>query len=104
MKKFAMRFVRDEQGQDLIEYGLLIGIIGTILGNILGLGVSWAADHYHLVPLPGDMYFVTYIPFTIDWPDVLGVNVIAVVLSSLATWYPARIASKLDPIVAIRVE
>jgi len=87
-----------------LAVGLLIGIVGTLLGNALGLGISWAADRYHLVPLPGDMYFVTYIPFTIDWQDVLGVNVIAVVLSSLATWYPARMASKLDPIVAIREE
>ncbi|HVT04383.1 MAG TPA: FtsX-like permease family protein [Thermoanaerobaculia bacterium] len=84
--------------------GLLIGLFGTLLGNLLGIGLSWAADRYHLVPLPGDMYFVTYIPFTIDWRDVLGVNLIAIALSSLATWYPARMASKLDPIVAIREE
>lgn len=87
-----------------LSVGLLIGLIGTLLGNILGLGLSWIADHYHLVPLPGDMYFVTYIPFTIDWQDVVGVNLIAIILSSLATWYPARMASRLDPIAAIREE
>jgi lipoprotein-releasing system permease protein len=84
--------------------GLLIGLTGMVLGNVIGLGVSWAANRYHLVPLPSDMYFVTYIPFTIEWPDVIGVNVIAVVLSVFATWYPARLASRLDPIVAIREE
>ena len=35
-----------------LEVGLLIGLSGTILGNIFGLGLSWAANHYHLVPLP----------------------------------------------------
>jgi lipoprotein-releasing system permease protein len=84
--------------------GLLIGIFGTIGGNIIGLGVAWAANRYELVPLPGDVYYVSHIPFMIDAADVIGVNIIALVLSVLATWYPARIASRLDPVVAIRDE
>lgn len=84
--------------------GLLIGLTGTILGNVIGLGVSWAADRWGLVPLPGDMYFVNHIPFRIELPDVVAVNFIAVILSALATLYPARIASRLDPITAIRDE
>lgn len=84
--------------------GLLIGILGTIGGNIIGLGVAWAANRYELVPLPGEVYFVSHIPFMIDPADVIGVNVIALVLSVLATWYPARVASRLDPVVAIRDE
>lgn len=87
-----------------LQVGLLIGLSGTLLGNAVGIGVSWAANRYHLVPLPRDVYFVPYLPFTLDAGDVIGVNVIAVVLSVVATWYPARIASKLDPIAAIREE
>jgi lipoprotein-releasing system permease protein len=85
-----------------LRVGLLIGITGTILGNIIGLGVSWAANHYHLVPLPAQIYFIGYLPFSIDAEDVIGVNVIAIALSAMATWVPARIASRLDPIAAIR--
>ncbi len=84
--------------------GLLIGVFGTIGGNIIGLGVAWAANRYELVPLPGEVYYVSHIPFMIDPADVIGVNAIALVLSVLATWYPARIASRLDPVVAIRDE
>ncbi|HVT45769.1 MAG TPA: ABC transporter permease [Thermoanaerobaculia bacterium] len=87
-----------------LAVGLLIGLLGTALGNLFGLGLSWIADHYQLISLPGDIYYVSYIPFQIDAADVLGVNVIAITLSILATWYPARIASRLDPIVAIRDE
>ena len=44
------------------------------------------------------------LPFQIDPMDVISVNAIAIVLSIVATWYPARQASRLDPIAAIREE
>jgi lipoprotein-releasing system permease protein len=87
-----------------LQVGLLIGLSGTILGNIFGLSVSWAVNHYHLVPLPSGIYPLAYLPLTIDPGDVLGVNIVAIVLSVIATWYPARMASQLDPIAAIREE
>jgi lipoprotein-releasing system permease protein len=87
-----------------LEVGLLIGISGTILGNIFGLSASWLIDHYHMVPLPAGIYPIAYLPLTIDASDVIGVNAVAIVLSIIATWYPARMASRLDPIAAIREE
>ncbi|HUP61346.1 MAG TPA: FtsX-like permease family protein [Thermoanaerobaculia bacterium] len=87
-----------------MQLGLLIGLTGTLLGNVLGVGLAWAANRYHLIPLPPDMYFISYLPFTLDVRDVAGVNVIAISLSVLATWYPARVASRLDPIAAIKEE
>jgi len=87
-----------------LEVGLLIGLSGTILGNVFGLSVSWAVNHYHLVPLPSGIYPLAYLPLTIDPTDVLGVNIVAIILSVIATWYPARMASQLDPIAAIREE
>jgi lipoprotein-releasing system permease protein len=87
-----------------MQLGLLIGLSGTLLGNLVGLGVAWAANRYHLIPLPPDIYFVSYLPFMLDVEDVAGVNAIAVFLSVIATWYPARVASRLDPISAIKEE
>jgi len=87
-----------------LAVGLLIGIGGTLVGNAFGLGFAWAANRYHLVPLPSDIYFISYLPFTIEPSDVAEVNIVAILLSILATWYPARAASRLDPITAIREE
>jgi len=87
-----------------LQVGLFIGITGTALGNIVGLGVSYLADRYHLIPLPSGAYFLRTLPFHIDPMDVISVNVIAIVLSIVATWYPAHVASRLDPITAIREE
>jgi lipoprotein-releasing system permease protein len=87
-----------------MQVGLLIGVMGTILGNVIGLGVAWAADRFRLIPLPSDMYFIGYLPFTLDVQDVVVVNLIAIGLSIVATWYPSRIAARLDPITAIKEE
>src|SRR5437870_9267130 len=87
-----------------LEVGLLIGLTGTLLGNVAGLGFSWAANRYHFIPLPADMYFLPYLPLKIELDDIVGVNAVAILLSVVATWYPARTASRLDPIVAIKEE
>jgi lipoprotein-releasing system permease protein len=87
-----------------MQLGLLIGLTGTVLGNVFGLGLSYAANRWHLVPLPPGLYFTSYLPFELDVQDVVGVNVVAVILSVIATWYPARVASRLDPIAAIKEE
>lgn len=87
-----------------MQLGLLIGITGTIVGNILGIGVAYLADRYQLIKLPQGLYFTSYLPFSLDVQDVVGVNAVAIFLSVIATWYPARIASRLDPIAAIKEE
>lgn len=87
-----------------MQLGMLIGLTGTLLGNVIGLGLSWVADHFQLIPLPQEMYFMRYLPFRLDVQDIVVVNLIAVGLSVIATWYPARIAARIDPIVAIKEE
>ena len=87
-----------------LQVGLFTGITGTILGDIAGIGIAWSANRWHLIPLPRDMYWLSYLPLHVNAADVIAVNAVAVVLSVLATWYPARIASRLDPISAIREE
>jgi lipoprotein-releasing system permease protein len=82
--------------------GFLMGLIGTGIGTLLGLGISFLLKHYEFVKLPADVYYVERLPVKVVFGDVFLVAVAAVVIVLLATLYPARAAAKLDALDAIR--
>jgi lipoprotein-releasing system permease protein len=84
--------------------GLVIGLIGTSAGAVLGWGVSAVMDRYKLIRVPTDVYQISHVPFTIVPWDLTVVVVTAVVICFLATIYPARQAARLDPVQALRFE
>lgn len=84
--------------------GVWIGVIGTTIGATLGVTVSWALDRFELIKIPGDVYFVDHLPATLDPFDISLIVLCSIVVSFLATIYPARQASRLEPVDAIRHE
>jgi lipoprotein-releasing system permease protein len=84
--------------------GLIIGITGTAVGALCGLGLCWVFDRYRLIRIPMDVYQVAYVPFVVQPLDIAIVVVSAVVICFLATLYPSRQASRLDPVQALRFE
>ncbi len=84
--------------------GLIIGVVGTGAGAVLGLGLSFLADRYEWLKLPGDVYQITHVPFRVEPLDVALVLVSAVIVCWVATIYPARRAGQLDPAEALRYQ
>jgi len=84
--------------------GMLVGIVGTTLGLVLGFALSWIGAHYHLLSLSAEVYSIDYVPFAPHMMDGAIVALIAVVVSFLATLYPSASASRILPAEALRYE
>lgn len=84
--------------------GVLIGIAGTFIGALLGTTASWIMDHYKIIQLPLDVYFIPYLPFHLRVEDILMITGTALVISFLSTLYPAIRASRINPTEALRYE
>jgi lipoprotein-releasing system permease protein len=84
--------------------GLVIGVVGTTVGGLCGLGLCWVLDAYELIQIPMDVYQVSHVPFIVQPLDFLVVVVATIAICFLATIYPSRQASRLDPVQALRFE
>jgi lipoprotein-releasing system permease protein len=84
--------------------GIVIGVVGTTVGGLCGLGLCWVLDTYELIQIPMDVYQVSHVPFVVQPLDFLVVVVTTITICFLATIYPSRQASRLDPVQALRFE
>jgi lipoprotein-releasing system permease protein len=82
--------------------GMIIGLVGTALGAAAGWSVSSLLDRYRVIHVPIDVYQVSYVPFVVLPLDFTLVVVSAIAICFVATLYPSRKASKLDPAEALR--
>lgn len=84
--------------------GLVVGGIGIVLGSAFGYILCWIQKTFNLVSLPPEIYFINSLPVEMRPVDFIMVASAAMVLTFLATVYPARRASQLSPVEAIRYE
>ncbi|MEO6214133.1 MAG: ABC transporter permease [Vicinamibacterales bacterium] len=84
--------------------GLVIGFVGTVAGAIFGGLTIFIADRYKLVRVPVDVYQISYVPFRLEPLDFVVVIASAVLICFVATIYPSRQASRLDPAQALRYQ
>jgi lipoprotein-releasing system permease protein len=84
--------------------GTIIGAVGTLVGGGLGWAVCYFFDRYRLIQIPGDVYYVSHLPFTLLPGDATLVLAGALLTCFLATIHPARGAARLDPAEALRYE
>jgi lipoprotein-releasing system permease protein len=83
--------------------GLLISVIGTVLGLILGYGLSWVGGHYPF-PLNAEVYSIDHLPFAPRVWDGVIVAAVSLGVSLIATLYPSGSAAKVLPAEALRYE
>jgi lipoprotein-releasing system permease protein len=84
--------------------GLVIGLIGVVIGNLLGNGINWVLNTYKLIRLDAAVYGISHVPFHARIWDAVLISATALLISFLATIYPARNASKLNPVEIMRYE
>lgn len=82
--------------------GLIVGGFGAVTGGGLGLVLCGLLDRYQFVQLPKDIYYIDRLPVLVDPLQVAAILTGAVLISLVATLYPAWRASRLDPVEGIR--
>lgn len=89
-------------GRIFVIKGLMIGVMGTALGTAAGLTLCTLLKRYNFVRLPSDVYYISTLPVNLKATDVILIAVCALLICFVATIYPARQATMIDPVEAIR--
>ena len=85
-------------------YALMLVGRGLVVGNVLGITFCLLQQHLGLIPLDAATYYVDRVPVLLSWPWVIGINVITLLLSTLALLLPTLLVSRIRPARAIRWE
>jgi lipoprotein-releasing system permease protein len=89
-------------GRVFLAAGAGVGAVGTLGGLALGVGAAVLLERTGLIPLPAHLYGMAHAPFRVEPLDVLAVGLLSVLWSLLAASIPARTASRLSPVEALR--
>ena len=84
--------------------GMIVGVVGTVIGLVLGYGFCWAQQTFRLISIPPDVYFIDAVPIDMRLLDFILIVTLSLLLSLFASLYPARRAAALVPVEAIRNE
>jgi len=84
--------------------GVLIGVVGSAIGLAVGYTLCYFAGHNHWIPLDESVYSMSFVPFDPQWTDAFWIAGLAILVSFLATLYPAWNATKIAPAEVLRYE
>jgi lipoprotein-releasing system permease protein len=87
-----------------ILQGLLVSVVGTAFGLVLGYALAFVGGHYHFIHLSAEVYSLDTLPFAPRLRDGVIVAAVSMVVSLLATLYPSQAAAAIHPAEALRYE
>src|SRR5207245_9007591 len=85
----AMRMPAASIRRIFFEQGLVIGVVGTVLGLLLGVGAALALDKYQFIKLDPQVYFIDHLPVTTQPTDVMWIILASIAIAAIATVYPS---------------
>jgi lipoprotein-releasing system permease protein len=100
----AMGAKRNQIRNIFMLQGVLIGVVGTALGLVAGYTICYFADRYHWLRLDEQIYALSYVPFEPRAMHAILISAAAILVSFLATLYPARNATTIAPVEVLRYE
>jgi lipoprotein-releasing system permease protein len=98
----AMGLTAPSVARIFLAQGAIIGLVGTTLGLVGGLVVSYVVDRSGWIRINPAVYFIDHLPVHVEALDVLVVVLASLAIAVLATLYPSRSAARLTPVEAIR--
>ncbi|HSF57778.1 MAG TPA: lipoprotein-releasing ABC transporter permease subunit [Candidatus Binatia bacterium] len=100
----SMGATRESIRRIFLIKGCVIGVVGTLLGVLLGLAISFLIQEYRFIELPKDVFLISTVPVRIYLSNFSLVAIASLLVCLIASIYPARQAAKLDPVEIIRYE
>jgi lipoprotein-releasing system permease protein len=77
---------------------------GMLYGNLIGLGLCFFQDRFHLFKLNAHDYYMKYVPIEWSWSTVIILNVIVFVVVSIVLLLPTRFITRIQPVQAMRFD
>jgi lipoprotein-releasing system permease protein len=100
----AMGMIPGRIGRIFTLEGLVVGLSGIAMGNLLGFALCWIQKRFEIIRIPGEVYYVSSLPVEMRPEDFGLVSLCAVLICYLFSLFPSRDAAALDPVDAIRYE
>ena len=100
----AMGMIPGRIGRIFTLEGVVVGVSGIAIGNLLGLSLCWIQKRFEVIRVPGEVYYVSSLPVEMRLEDFGLVSLCAVLICYLFSLFPSRDAAALDPVDAIRYE
>lgn len=87
-----------------IYLAMRVALTGMIIGNMLALGLLWAQYRWHFLKLDADSYYIDFVPVSLNWPDVVLLNVGVLAIAYIVLILPSRFVAGISPAETMRYE